>query len=89
MPLDPLFNEVTRRGLEVGGKKPKDNYGARLYNSGCFRSISKKTGWWFKDRPLPEASDEGDATTETPNSGTLFSAPKPNGMTERTNEVPF
>ena len=81
MPLDSLFNEVTKRGLEIGGKKPKDNYGARLYNSGRFRSISKKTGWWFKHRPLPEASDEDDNTaiTETPNSGTLFGAPKTNG----------
>jgi len=45
---------------------------ARLYNSGRFRSISKKTGWWFKHRPLPEQSDEDDNTTtikEAPNSG--------------------
>src|SRR5260370_2211479 len=83
MPLDALFNEAAIRGLDVGGKKPKDNYGARLYNSGRFRSISKKTGWWFKDRPLPDAADEQSESTETPNSGTLFGAPKANGA------VPF
>ncbi|HEV2098062.1 MAG TPA: hypothetical protein VGR45_03950 [Stellaceae bacterium] len=80
MPLDLLFNEVTKRGLGIGGKKPKDNYGARLYNSGRFRSISKKTGWWFKHRPLP-ASEEGDNTAimETPNSSELFGASRANG----------
>jgi hypothetical protein len=79
MPLDALFNEVTTRGLNIGGRKPKDNYGARLYNSGRFLSISKKIGWWFKDRPLPDVLDEPSQSTETPNSGTLFGAPKTNG----------
>jgi len=80
LPLEQLFNEVTKSGLVVGGQKPKDNYSARLYNSGCFRSLGKKTGWWFKDRPLPGSQeDDHDTTSETPNSGTLFGAPKTNG----------
>ncbi len=80
--LSELYDEVTKRGLVVGGKDPKGNFGARLWGSGRFRSISKSTGWWFKDRPWPPAGiqeDGDDPITETPNSSELFGAPKANG----------
>lgn len=53
MPLGKLFDEVMRRGLNIGGANPRGNFGARLFNSGRFRSINKKDGWWFKDQPIP------------------------------------
>jgi hypothetical protein len=58
MTLAALYEAVSARGLAFTGANPRDNLGARLYNSKQFVSLGKKTGWWFKDRPVPEAPEE-------------------------------
>lgn len=50
--LVPLYDEVTRRGLHIGGKKPAYTLSARLSNSGRYIS-TRESGWWFKSRPVP------------------------------------
>jgi hypothetical protein len=76
--LQDLYNEVTRRGLAISGKFPRANLGARLYNAGKYVSV-KKTGWWFKDRPLPAGGsgevEPKDGETKMPGNGGLFDAP--------------
>lgn len=70
MTLSELFAEVTRRGFHVSGDKPRDNLGARLYNSGKYKSFGKRVGWWFKDRPRPRLrlDDEPRSGGEPPDS---------------------
>lgn len=68
LPLDTLFNEVTRRGFVVTGQKPKENYSARLYNSGRYRSLGKKEGWWFRDRPWPLSQEPPTGAGPSPGS---------------------
>jgi hypothetical protein len=80
--LQDLYDEVTRRGLAISGKFPRANLGARLYNAGKYVSV-KKTGWWFKDRPLPAGivtapqsdAEAKDDEAKLSNGGGLFDAP--------------
>jgi|GEM_PF-3558028 hypothetical protein len=85
--LRELYDEVTRRGLAIPGKSPRANLGARLYNSGRYVSLDKKTGWWFKDRPFPtrafnapERDAEPGEQDRTPNNGGLFEVLQGNGI---------
>jgi hypothetical protein len=66
LPLADLYKEVTMRGIVFSGANPKDNLGARLYNSKQFKSLGKKTGWWFTNRPLPEMTKEANPS-DSPN----------------------
>ncbi|MBV8888119.1 MAG: hypothetical protein JO305_00450 [Alphaproteobacteria bacterium] len=83
VPLSELYNAVTKSGLIIHGKRPRDVLGARLYNSNRYRSQGKQTGWWFKDRPIPiretaPALKQATIAPSDSSDGGLFGPPHPN-----------
>jgi hypothetical protein len=50
-----LFQEVTKRGVKIGGKSPKVNFDGRLRYAADFINI-KGHGWWLKDDPIPTSN---------------------------------
>ena len=63
--LRELLSEVLRRGIPVGGKNAVATLAARLSNADEFRSI-RGVGWWFTDKPLPNAQPELDEAEGNP-----------------------
>jgi len=53
MKLGELHDAVLALGVQIGGKNPKNNLGAKL--SADFRLVTHKDfGWWFASDPIPE-----------------------------------
>lgn len=50
--LTPLYEELVKRGVEIGGKTPRSTLSAYLGQGGNLKSTPE--GWWFKDRPIPK-----------------------------------
>lgn len=50
--LSAIFDELTRRGVIVGGKHPKQNLSQKLSAHQDLRSYGKR-GWYFADRVPP------------------------------------
>lgn len=78
--LTELYDELTRRGLHIGGQKPPYTLSARLSNSGRY-SASREAGWWFKDTPISGSPVQWEPTeSEAPDSSELSGAPKLDGV---------
>lgn len=52
MRLGEIYKALVERGVEIGGKIPRNNLGAKL--SADDRLVTHKHyGWWFKGEPIP------------------------------------
>ena len=49
--LQALLEELTKRGVVVGGARPSGNLSAHLGLAGKFETA--RDGWWFKGQPRP------------------------------------
>jgi beta-glucosidase-like glycosyl hydrolase len=79
VPLTPLFEEVTRRGVKLGGQTPKSTLSAYLGQGKTLESTPQ--GWWFKGQPIPKKPRKSlfaGGGNETPDSE-LSGASKSNG----------
>lgn len=65
-----ILKVVTRQGIKVGGKYPSSTLASYLSHSALFDNV-KDQGYGLVEWSQPK--------TETPNSGTLFGAPRGNG----------
>ena len=51
MKLQMLLDEITKRGIVVGGQRPSGNLSAHLGLTGLFETGND--GWWFKGQARP------------------------------------
>jgi hypothetical protein len=56
MKLSALFDAVTARGVIIGGKNPRNNFGAML-SADKVRLTTGKEGWWFTEEFYPRRLD--------------------------------
>lgn len=79
IPLTPLFDEITKRGVKIGGKTPRSTLSAYLGQGKNLQSTPQ--GWWLKGQPIPKPARKSlfaGGGNETPDSE-LSGAPKNNG----------
>ncbi len=55
MKLQPLLDELIKKGVLVGGKRPSGNLSAHLGLSGQFET--GRAGWWFRGQPYPTTNN--------------------------------
>ena len=55
LPLSTIYNGLLDRGVIIGGKKPRQNLGAKLSADFRLKSV-KGRGWWFSDERPPPVS---------------------------------
>jgi hypothetical protein len=58
MKLRELFDAVIARGVHIGGKNPRNNFGAML-SADKTRLTTGREGWYFKDE-YPRQLDDGE-----------------------------
>jgi hypothetical protein len=58
MKLAELFDAVVAKGVEIGGKNPRNNFGAML-SADKSRLTTGPDGWYFKDE-YPRQLDDGE-----------------------------
>ena len=59
MSLGEIFEDLTQRGIQIGGKVPRNNLGAMLSADGRICTQPNR-GWWFVDEEPPRQLDELD-----------------------------
>lgn len=56
--LGEIFDEMVAQGIDVGGKIPRNNLGAKLSAAKAVLRTIPNEGWWFANEPWPPTGDE-------------------------------
>ena len=51
--LGEIFDEMVSQGIEIGGKIPRNNLGAKLSAAKAVLRTIPGEGWWFANEPWP------------------------------------
>jgi hypothetical protein len=50
VPISAIYNELVKRGIEIGGENPRANLSAKLSNAKKELYNAKPLGWWLPER---------------------------------------